>query len=58
LIRERQAKAKLGKLDQKKLDQFLDAVRTVEIKATTASAGMGGMACAAIAKPTISDCGD
>jgi len=45
---------KLGKLDQMRLESFLDSVRAVEVKATTASAGMGGLACKLIEKPTIS----
>jgi hypothetical protein len=46
---------KLGKLDQQRLQDFLDSVREVEKKATMASSGMGGLACTPIAKPTISD---
>ena len=46
---------KLGKQDQQRLEDFLDAVREVEMKATSASSGMGGIACTPIAKPTISD---
>lgn len=45
----------LGKADQQRLEDFLDAVREVELKATMASNGMGGIACNPIAKPTISD---
>lgn len=45
---------KLGKLDQMRLEAFLDAVRAVEVKATTASSGMGGLACKLIEKPTLS----
>jgi hypothetical protein len=47
-------KAKLGRLDQQRLSDFLDSVRAVEIKATMASSGMGGLACTPIAAPTIS----
>lgn len=46
---------KLGKLDQQRLEDFLDSVREVEKKATMASSGMGGLACTPIAKPTLSD---
>jgi Protein of unknown function (DUF1552) len=49
-----ETRALLGKQDQDRLDDFLDAVREVEVKATNASAGMGGIACTPIAKPTIS----
>lgn len=46
--------AKLGKLDQMRLENFLDSVRAVEVKATQASSGMGGLACKLIEKPTLS----
>jgi len=48
-------RALLGAQDQHRLDDFLDSVRAVELKATSASTGMGGVACTPIAKPTISD---
>jgi len=48
-------RARLGAQDQHRLDDFLDSVRAVEMQATSASAGMGGIACTPIAKPTISD---
>jgi hypothetical protein len=44
-------RALLGKQDQDRLDDFLDAVREVEKKATNMSQGMGGLACTPIAKP-------
>jgi hypothetical protein len=47
-------KAKLGKLDQQRLSDFLDSVRAVEVKATMASSGMGGLACSPIAAPSLS----
>ena len=47
-------KARLGKLDQMRLDNFLDSVRAVEVKATMTSSGMGGLACKLIDTPTIS----
>jgi hypothetical protein len=47
-------KTRLGKLDQMRLDNFLDSVREVEVKATMASSGMGGLACKLIDKPTMS----
>lgn len=46
-----ETRALLGKLDQDRLDDFLDAVREVELKATNMSSGMGGLACTPIAKP-------
>jgi hypothetical protein len=46
--------SKLGKLDQMRLENFLDSVRAVEVKATLASSGMGGLACTLIEKPNIS----
>jgi len=46
---------RLGMQDQQRLDEFLTALRAVEVKATQASAGMGGLACTPIAKPTMSD---
>lgn len=47
-------KLRLGTQDQRRLDEFLTAVREVEVRATQASGGMGGVACNPIAKPTIS----
>jgi len=47
-------RARLGAQDQHRLDDFLDSVRAVEKQATSASMGMGGIACTPIAKPTIS----
>lgn len=44
-------RALLGKQDQDRLDDFLDAVREVEKNATSMSQGMGGLACTPIAKP-------
>lgn len=48
-------RTRLGSQDQQRLDEFLTAVREVEVKATSTSSGMGGLACKAIDKPTISD---
>lgn len=45
---------RLGMQDQLRLDEFLTAVREVEVDATKLSEGLGGLACAAIDKPTIS----
>jgi hypothetical protein len=47
--------ARLGALDQQRYDQFLTAVREVELKATDASRGLGGLACTLIDPPTLSD---
>jgi Protein of unknown function (DUF1552) len=44
---------RLGAADRAKLDEFLTSVRTVEKQATAVSTGMGGLACTAIAKPTM-----
>jgi hypothetical protein len=44
-------KLKLGKHDQMRLEDFLDSVRTCEMKATAMSTGMGGLACKLIDKP-------
>lgn len=49
----RATQQRLGKQDQQRLEQFLSAVRDVEMRATNASAGMGGLACMPIAKPTL-----
>jgi Protein of unknown function (DUF1552) len=48
-------KSRLGKQDQQRLDDFLDSVRAVEKKATSASSGMGGLGCTPIAKPVLGD---
>jgi hypothetical protein len=45
--------AKLGKGDKMRIDEFLTSVRAIEKKATGASAGMGGVACSAIAQPNM-----
>jgi hypothetical protein len=43
----------LSVADQARMDEFLDAVRSVEVSATTLSSGMGGIACQMPQKPTI-----
>jgi hypothetical protein len=43
-------RTRLGAQDQQRLDEFLTAVREVEVKATSTSSGMGGLACKAIDK--------
>jgi hypothetical protein len=43
--------ARLGKGDKARLDDFLTNVRSVEMRATAMSQGMGGLACTPIAKP-------
>lgn len=48
-------RARLGAIDQKRMDEFLDSVRAVELKVTQVSAGMGGVGavgCSAATKPT------
>jgi hypothetical protein len=45
--------AKLGAADKMRLDEFLTSVREVEKRVTGVSMGMGGVACSAIAKPTM-----
>jgi hypothetical protein len=46
-------RAKLGSLDQLKMDEFLDSVRTVEMRATGVSNGMSNIMCSAITAPTM-----
>ena len=49
-------RARLGTVDQKRMDEFLDSVRAVELKVTQVSAGMGGVGaagCSAATKPTM-----
>jgi hypothetical protein len=45
--------AKLGASDKLRIDEFLNSVREVEKRVTGVSAGMGGLACSAIAAPTM-----
>jgi hypothetical protein len=44
---------RLGTADRAKLDEFLTHVRAVEMRATTMSAGMGGLACMPIQRPMM-----
>lgn len=44
---------KLGASDKVRFDEFLTAVREVEKRVTDVSMGMGGVACAATAEPTM-----
>ena len=46
-------KGKLGKADQIRLEEFLSSVRDTEKSVTGVSMGMGGVACSAIAAPTM-----
>jgi hypothetical protein len=46
-------RAKLGSVDQMKMDEFLDSVRTVEMRATGVSTGMTTLACAVGEQPTM-----
>lgn len=50
-------RAKLGSADKMRMDEFLSSVREVETRATGASMGMGGLACAAIQKPSMAAVG-
>jgi len=45
--------AMLGTADKMRLQEFLDSVREVEKSVTGVSMGMGGLACSAIAAPTM-----
>jgi hypothetical protein len=45
--------AQLGTADKMRLQEFLDSVREVEKSVTGVSMGMGGIACSAIAAPTM-----
>jgi hypothetical protein len=47
--------AKLGAADRMRFDEFLNSVREVEKRVTAVSMGMGGVACTAIAQPTLSN---
>ena len=46
-------RARLSANDQMRMDQFLASVRAAELKATSVSMGMGGVACQLGAKPTM-----
>ena len=46
-------RGRLSKADQSRMDEFLDALRATEIKATQVSAGMGGLACELGVAPTM-----
>jgi len=45
--------ARLGSSDKIRMQEFLDSVREIEKKSTGVSTGMGGVACSAIAAPTM-----
>ena len=47
-------RARLGKSDERRMDEFLDSVRAVERRVTGVSAGMGGLACNTLAAPGMS----
>lgn len=49
--------AKLGAADKMRMDEFLTSVREIETRVTNVSMGMGGVACAAITKPTMATVG-
>jgi hypothetical protein len=46
-------RARLGSNDQRRLDEFLDAVRTTEKQATVVSTGMTASGCQAVTAPTM-----
>jgi hypothetical protein len=46
-------RGRLSKADQTRMDEFLDALRSTELKATQVSAGMAGLACQLSAAPTM-----
>ena len=46
-------RARLGKSDQRRMDEFLESVRAVERRVTGVSAGMGGLACEKMAAPSM-----
>ncbi len=46
-------RARLSSGDKQRLDQFLSSVRAAELKATSVSMGMGGVACQLGAKPIM-----
>jgi hypothetical protein len=46
-------RALLGTADQRRMDEFLDSVRSVERRVTGVSAGMGGVACTFAKRPTL-----
>ena len=46
-------RGRLSKADQSRMDEFLDALRATELKATQVSTGMGGLACELGAAPTM-----
>ncbi len=45
--------SKLGASDRMRLEEFLTSVREVELRVTGVSSGMGGLACSAIAAPSM-----
>jgi hypothetical protein len=49
----RRTRERLGKSDQRRMDEFLDSVRAVEQRVTGVSAGMGGLACETLAAPSM-----
>jgi hypothetical protein len=46
-------RARLGVGDQRRMDEFLDSVRSVEKRVTRVSAGMGGLACSPSEAPIL-----
>ena len=46
-------RGRLSKADQSRMDEFLEALRATELKATQVSGGMGGLACQLGVAPTM-----
>jgi Protein of unknown function (DUF1552) len=46
-------RGKLGAADKMRMDEFLTSVREIEARVTGVSLGMGGVACAAVQRPTM-----
>jgi hypothetical protein len=49
----KRTQSRLGASDQRRMEEFLDSVRAVELRVTGVSAGMGGLACNPPAAPQI-----
>lgn len=53
----KRTQAKLGSADKRRMEEFLSSVREIEARVSGVSAGMGGIACAAIEQPTTATVG-
>jgi hypothetical protein len=49
----KRTRARLGTSDQRRMDEFLESVHSVERRVTAVSAGMGGLACASRRAPSL-----